>query len=299
MINYKRIASSIVATRKTKLDQFEIAVSQAILDNPKLLEIEKQLRQIVIADAKGQKIDKKQQTDLLKQKDVLLANLGLSANPPKPNCAKCKDSGYIGTDFCACVKSTIINRPENIEFKINSFSDIDYSRFDPKFCDINKRVYLAIEKWASEYPNVKKPIALISGGTGVGKTLLAGCVVSSFLSKGFSAVAVTAFGFVNRALKYHTTFDDSKLEFLEPLLESDVLVIDDLGTESVLKNVTQEYLLAVLNERTNQNKVTIFTTNLSKDGILERYGKRNYSRLFDKDTTKQAKLSSDDLRVKN
>ena len=36
-------------------------------------------------------------------------------------------------------------------------------------------------------------------------------------------------------LKYHTTFDDNKQELLTHLIDSDLLVIDDLGTEPILK----------------------------------------------------------------
>jgi DNA replication protein DnaC len=110
-------------------------------------------------------------------------------------------------------------------------------------------------------------------------------------------MAVTAFGFNNCVLKYHTTFDEQKLTHMEPLLDADLLVIDDLGTESILKNVTHEYLYVVLNERMNSKKLTVVTSNLSREGIRERYGERIYSRLFDKNLGYADILGGTDLRT--
>ena len=72
---------------------------------------------------------------------------------------------------------------------------------------------------------------------------------------------IPSFNLNNELLSYHTTFDNTKN--LDRFLNPDVLVIDDLGTENMFKNITQEYLLYLLNERQRLNKTTIFTTNLT------------------------------------
>ncbi len=59
-----------------------------------------------------------------------------------------------------------------------------------------------------------------------------------------------------------------------------MLVIDDLGTEQTYKNVTQEYLFAVLNERLTNGKKTFISTNLSLENLKDKYDNRIFSRLI-------------------
>ena len=116
------------------------------------------------------------------------------------------------------------------------------------------------------------------------------------LERGMSVMAVTAFAANDRFLKYHTTFDENKSAYLDTMLDCALLVIDDLGTESILKNVTLEYLYQLVNERNTRGKLTLITTNLFPDNILSRYGERIYSRLFDKSLSFTAYLTGKDIR---
>ena len=74
-------------------------------------------------------------------------------------------------------------------------------------------------------------------------------------------------------------------------------MIDDLGTEPMLKNVTVEYLLLVIEERQTKGRATLVTTNLDTDGILLRYGERIYSRLSHKQRSKIIEMNGKDLRI--
>ena len=107
---------------------------------------------------------------------------------------------------------------------------------------------------------------------------------------------VTAFQMNEMMLKYHTTFDSTKSQNLTPLLESDVLIIDDLGSEPIINNVTLNYLFNVLLEREERHKSTIITTNLSSEDVLNRYNERVYSRLFGKQNGAVFNLQGSDLR---
>ena len=135
------------------------------------------------------------------------------------------------------------------------------------------------------------------GKCGSGKTFLASCIASALSKNGFSVIMLSSFAFVNRMLKYHTTFDEDKLAYLEPLIDCDLLIIDDLGSENIFKNVTVEYLFHVVNERMNAGKHTVFTTNLDDDMIRTRYGERTYSRLFGSRQSAGFALSDKDLRT--
>ena len=101
----------------------------------------------------------------------------------------------------------------------------------------------------------------------------------------------------NMMLKFHTTFGADKQAQLVPLLESDFLFIDDLGTEPIINNVTLNYLFLVLAERDRFEKPVIITTNLSPENILDRYGERIYSRLSSKLTSANFYIEGKDLRL--
>ena len=52
------------------------------------------------------------------------------------------------------------------------------------------------------------------------------------------------------------------------------------------------------NERIINNRSTIVTTNLSPDGIIDRYGERIFSRLFNKQNSLKINFTNTDLRLK-
>ncbi len=81
------------------------------------------------------------------------------------------------------------------------------------------------------------------------------------------------------------------------MLDCDVLVIDDLGTESTLKNVTKEYLYTVINERWLHGKTTVITTNLTPAELMNRYGESIASRILDKNKAIALLLDTKNTRI--
>ncbi|MCL2797084.1 MAG: ATP-binding protein [Firmicutes bacterium] len=312
-MTFKQAAEFIVERRKAELDAAAAIFYDALKQNPQLLSVETELRALALAEAKkgcrvtwspdnlgNGAVDTACNAELEIKKRALLKRFGLTDKTlsPPPRCFKCGDTARVNGDYCTCVKALALNDKQNLEIPYTSFSKIDYTRFEEAHRARNVAVYADVQKICEKYPGNKRRVIVIMGGTGTGKTLLAGCAADTFLKRGFAVAAVTAFGFVNRALKYHTTFDEQKLSHLEPLLDSDLLIIDDLGTESVLKNVTHEYLYSVLGERLNAGRLTLITSNTSQDGILSRYGDRIYSRLFDKELSYATTLGGRDLRLR-
>ena len=114
------------------------------------------------------------------------------------------------------------------------------------------------------------------------------------VKKGVVVIYKTAFEINELARLYHMgkSFDFSDC------LNADVLLIDDLGTEPVLKNVTKEYLYNLINTRQINNKPTLISTNLSLDNILNRYDERIFSRLANKNLSTVIRLVSQDKRLK-
>jgi len=83
---------------------------------------------------------------------------------------------------------------------------------------------------------------------------------------------------------------------MDKYLNCDLLCIDDLGTENILKNVTVEYLYLILSERLNKGKPIIITTNLSLEQIEKVYDDRILSRLTHKLTGLLINFEGEDLR---
>ena len=81
------------------------------------------------------------------------------------------------------------------------------------------------------------------------------------------------------------------------LLDADVLMIDDLGSEPLMQNVTVEQFFNLLNERQNRNLSTVISTNLDMASFRERYTERIASRLRDNRRCKVMNLLGRDIRI--
>lgn len=239
-----------------------------------------------------------------KQKNVVLAKLNLTPSDLKPKyaCVNCSDTGFVGAKHCECYK-----RRKNAElikaFGLSVDSDCSFEKFNTKICKNAKqgenlqKIAEILQKWAKKYPENVKNNIIISGKTGVGKTYLSSCLANEFLKNDRSVCFVSAFDLNESFLKYHTSFDKDKSSWIEPYISSDILFIDDLGTEPVLKNVTKNYLYLVISERERFNKPIVITTNLMLDELNNRYDERICSRLCNKRNSSLIFIDGEDLRL--
>lgn len=233
----------------------------------------------------------------LSERNEIIKKLGLwDKFYPAPHCNKCNDVGYVGKRVCDCVKAMCVG-DDLVAFPLHSFDEVDEKLFEGRnataFFNARDSLSIVFEK---KFPNTKKRIFSLIGKSGTGKTFLASACANAAISKGGSVVFLTAFGVIARATKYHTTFDESKESWLQPLFDCDLLIIDDLGTEAIYKNVTLEYLYLLINERQLKGKHTMITSNLSLDQIVNRYGERIASRILDNKTCFVAEFDFEDIR---
>ena len=264
----------------------------------------------IIAKKKNDKIDTSKEECELKQlnedQQIILKKIGLSPQNLQVNylCKLCQDSGFVKGVPCRCYKAELTKRllkSNGIDYKnLKTFNDFDCNvASDSVQSSTLAKVKKVGEDFVKKFHQTKIETIYIHGATGTGKTFLTECIASALIRKYIYVNILSAFQMNNVFLNYHGSFEKDKSDILSALLDPDLLIIDDLGTEPMFKNVTREYISVVINERTLHHKKTIITSNLSPRDVLDRYGERIYSRLFSKNNSLQISLNGEDLRVKN
>lgn len=267
---------------------------------PELLAFENKKR-FIVSDFKLQKEDKHAKLIEIEKEinDFILKN-NIIMPAVKHSCTKCSDTGYIVTDGkktrCNCFNKMIIEesaKDENCKC-FPSFNDFDETIFSSDIKEQIHNIRLYAQKYAENYPEVKKPNLVLCGNTGTGKTFLLSCIYSELKKKGLSVVYITAGKLFDILRKY--AFNE--INDIDVLTNCDMLIIDDLGTEPLFNNITVEYMFLLFNERSRNNKPMCISTNLKPDEIKSRYTERIASRLFDKSTTNMLLIPGNDLRLR-
>lgn len=160
-------------------------------------------------------------------------------------------------------------------------------------------VVLTVRGFVREFPSVPKPGLMFLGPPGTGKTHLAVAVLRGLIARGFEGVF---YDFQNLLDRIRSGYDQASgtmdKEAYRTALETDVLLLDDLGAHRVTDWV-EDTITSIVTHRCNNRKPTIITTNLrdpeagdkrgsglqddihSKYFLEERIGMRARSRLFE------------------
>ncbi len=238
---------------------------------------------------------KEENLSLQRERGEKLAELGYSADylNPGPNCQKCGDTGWVGSEMCSCLRGYYV-REQNAELSrlldlgtqsFETFSFDYYSR--ERGFDQNLSPYQRMEKnfdacrdYAYEF-SPKSGNLLLSGDPGLGKTFLSASVARVVSDAGHSVVYDTASHIFSRfeAQKFSRGDDgDEADDDVSRYLKCDLLIVDDLGTE-MTTSLVQSALYELVNTRLMTNRKTIISTNLSPDELGARYGAAILSRL--------------------
>ena len=152
-----------------------------------------------------------------------------------------------------------------------------------------------------EYPLVERGL-LFTGACGVGKTHLSVAILRELIEKKGVSCLFYEFGTLLKEIQnsYNPVAQTSELKVLTPVIEAEVLVLDELGASKPTDWV-RDTMMHVINTRYNDRRLTIFTTNYldgrssERDEILEdRIGVRLRSRLFE--MCKTVQIEGEDYR---
>ncbi|MGI6169243.1 MAG: ATP-binding protein [Christensenellales bacterium] len=215
---------------------------------------------------------------------------------PVYDCAECQDKGMIGRRRCHCLVNAMIESGQVNMPLIDrqTFDTFDLNVFPPgSQREQMGRVFAIFREYADAFPSVEKPNIHLFGGTGLGKTFLLSSLARAVLERGYRVSSFTAYRLIQRFLDFHL----GRSAGIDDILEADLLIIDDLGTEPIYRNVSREYLFTVINERICSCRPTVVATNLMADALMQQYGERVCSRLFDGQYTRVLRLEGKDLRT--
>lgn len=236
--------------------------------------------------------------EINKKIDSKLNKMGISKEDllPKFDCDKCKDTGFIDGKKCICLKQALLNRIYN-KYHVENFDNECFNAFDfGYFSDKpDEKKYktkkspreniLEIKevslKFCENISNKKEKNLLFIGNTGLGKTFLSNCIAERAISMGYTAIYQTAPMLMDMVTEYKTSFDrdNNVREKYNQIFEVDLLVIDDLGTETMTDFKFME-LLNIINTRIINGKKMVISTNLSLQKLYEVYDSRLTSRLI-------------------
>ena len=298
--------------KKSKAEyEAEVRKQELYKNHPELQEIDNKLSSLGISTAKSliNNNDKtlldnlnKNIESLKEKKKNILKSLNLSEDYflPHYECSICKDSGYItnpdySTSMCSCLKQKLYDEQynksnmSNLDVQnFNNFSDLLYSNVPDKdkyHTELSPRENINLIKnicidFIKNFDDKSKKNLLFTGNTGLGKTFLSSCIANELIKLGKNVLYQTSPVMLDSIIDYR--FGKTKdSNILDSILNVDLLIIDDLGTECI-NNMKFTELFNIINTRLlNQNKITktIISTNLSLKNLYATYDERIVSRI--------------------
>ena len=315
--------------RKAEMDLDE-RIENLYKKFPELEEIDDKINQISIDKTKAilnkqngiEEMDK-EISKLKKQKEDFLNKNNIKQEYFEPNyeCKICKDTGYVQdinnkTVMCNCLKQKLLNmsynksnlsdiKKENFEnFNINLFSDeINTQKYKIKCSPRQNMINIknACMKFIENFDNLDEKSLLFVGNTGLGKTYMSNAIANELLKKGKTVLYQTAPVLLETIIdnKFNKYKNHNADNFYKNVLNVDLLIIDDLGTESI-NTLTVSELFTIINTRilnlNNKPTKTIISTNFSIEQIFKNYEERIGSRIAGNYNIYQ--FVGEDLRLK-
>jgi DNA replication protein DnaC len=289
---------------KTKQD-YELKKHEIYERVPRLKEVENELSRIGL-DAARHIIKNPDSSELLVRELQFLSeklreeklnildkyNIPIDSLNEKHICSKCKDTGFIGSEKCDCFKRKLASKyfktsnmenllvNENFDtFNLALFSDNNENGISQR--DNMKKHMLKAMDFGSAIKSGKNSNILLYGPSGQGKTFLSSCIAKDLIENGYSVLYLTAFKLIDliRNIRFSNDINVNFEERYNLLLDVDLLIIDDLGTELV-SNFSKAEIFNIINSRINDRRSTLISTNLTLNELIDTYSSRIASRII-------------------
>lgn len=207
----------------------------------------------------------------------------------KPVCAHCGGSGYIGSAMCSCLAELcrqeqkkelqqLTGGQERFDaFRLDYYPDCPDSNYGASPRAIMELTLKSCRQYAQAFGEGIGNLLFV-GGTGLGKTFLSACIANAVTDKGFSVTYESAPQLFSKLEKNRFNPDEESRRQAEQIMDCDLLIVDDLGTE-LPGNFVTAALYSLLNDRLLSGKSMLVSTNLNIGEIAKRYSPQIASRL--------------------
>ena len=231
--------------------------------------------------------------DLREQKSLIIRAAGYPDDYLELHyrCPDCRDTGLIDGRKCHCflqAQMKLLHAQSNLEdvlerenFKALSYEYYDDTEILPQLGITNaaymRRVVAGCREFVRDFDK-KHDNLLFTGSTGVGKTFLTNCIARELMDDFHSVIYLTASDLFDVFSRNKFDYDNVK-DMYRFILDCDLLIIDDLGTE-LNNSFTSSQLFYCINERMNMSRSTIISTNLTLARLRDSYTDRVTSRIM-------------------
>lgn len=215
---------------------------------------------------------------------------------PAPDCPDCGGTGWApveegsGVARCHCWVEGRRERRIAAARIPERYRRCSLDNFDADFRGAHRTLdaaRLVCERYVEAFPDVSYGL-MFTGPAGTGKTHLAVAVLRELIERQGIHGLFAEYRDLLREIQesYNPVSETSELQVLRPLLDADVLLLDELGARRPTAWV-QDTVTHLLNDRYNSQRITLITTNYSDEGgpdrptLQERVGDRLRSRLHE------------------
>ncbi len=207
----------------------------------------------------------------------------------KHTCELCNDTGYINSKRCKCFNDLVSQLSAQHLNSATVMKLTDFDSFDLNYYkgyksdegidayDIMSSVFEFCKNFAENFTPSSNGIFML-GKTGLGKTHLSLAIANKVISKGYSVAYDSIINFLMQVEREH--FGKSDTDTLSMLLDVELLILDDLGSEYEKNSFYASTIYNIINTRLNKGLCTIISTNLTLSQLESRYDDRIISRLF-------------------
>lgn len=202
-------------------------------------------------------------------------------------CSQCNDRGFKNGRMCSCHKlilRSIAYEKLCSRFPVDkcTFTNFELSYYPDNGGDITPRKRMsAVFDYCKDYAanfSSHSPSLLMAGKTGLGKTHLSLAIAGQVINRGYGVIYASAQNILNK-LESEKFGRGSNNDTEKKLIECDLLILDDLGTEFSTQ-FTVSAIYNIINTRLLSDKPTIISTNLTFEELEKVYSQRISSRIL-------------------